>query len=116
MYADNVFILATASSLTQVRKSLQNAVIAVDNLSRKWKLNFNNTKSESTFFTLPNSELDWKLSIKIGEKIEQFNCTHNSLGVTFDRSLSFRPHVEETVRKAERKMSLIRAVANTSWV
>ena len=34
--------------------------------------------------------------------------------MTFDRSLSFRPHVKETVRKAERKMSLIRAVTNTS--
>ena len=78
-------------------------------------MNLNSTKSESTFFTLSNAELDWKPSIKIGEKVVPFNRTPKFLGVTFDRSLSFRPHVEETVRKAERKMSLIRAVANTSW-
>ena len=57
MYADDVSILATASSLSQAQKSLQKVV----------------------------------------------------------RSLSFRPHIEETVRKAERKMSLIRTVADTSW-
>ena len=48
-------------------------------------------------------------------KIIPFSCTAKFLGVTFDRSLLFRPHVEETAKKAERKMSLIRAVANTSW-
>ena len=115
MYADDVSILATANSLTQAQKALQNAVSAVDNWSNKWKLNLNSTKSESTFFTLSNAELDWKPSIKIGEKIVPFNRTPKFLGVTFDRLLSFKPHVEETVRKAERKMSLIRAVANTSW-
>ena len=49
MYADDVSILATASSLTQAQKALQDAVSAVDNLRKKWKLNVNSTKSESTF-------------------------------------------------------------------
>ena len=38
---------------------------AVDNWSNKWKLNLNSTKSESTFFTLSNAELDWKPSSKL---------------------------------------------------
>ena len=37
-----------------------------------------------------------------------------NLSVMFERSLSFRPQIEKIVRKAERKMSFIRAVANTS--
>ena len=65
-------------------------------------------------FTLSNAELDWKPSSKSGEKIIQFKSTPKLLGVTLDRSLSFRPHVEEIVRRAEKKMSLIRAVAKTS--
>ena len=60
MYADDVSILATASSLTQAQRALQNAVSAVDNCSKKCKLNLNSTKSESIFFTLSNAELDWK--------------------------------------------------------
>ena len=35
--------------------------------------------------------------------------------MTFDRSLSLIQQVEETVRKAKKKMNLIRVVANTSW-
>ena len=115
MCADGVSILATASSLTQAQKALQNTVSAVDNLSKKLKLYLNSTKSESTFFTLSYAQLDWKPSVKIWEKIVPFNRTPKFLGVTFERSLSFRPHVQETVRKAEKNMSLISAVANTSW-
>ena len=79
-------------------------------------MSLNTKKDESTFFTLYNAELVWKPSIKIGEKIIPFDSTPKFLGVTFDRSLSFRPHGEETVKKVEMKMSLIRTVANTSWV
>ena len=104
MYADDVSILATTSSLTQAQKSLQDTVSAVDNWSKKWKLNLNSTKSESTFFTLETLHKNWRK-----------NLTPKFLGLKFDRLLSFKPHVEETVRKAEMKMSLMREVANTSW-
>ena len=79
MYADDVSILATANSLTQAQKALQDAVSAVDNWSNKWKLNLNSTKSESTFFTLSNAKLYLKSSIKIGNKVVQFNRTHTFL-------------------------------------
>ena len=42
------------------------------------------------------------------------NRTLTFVGVTFNRSLSFRTCVEEIVRKPETNMSLIRVVANTS--
>ena len=73
MYADDVSIFAAASSLTRAQKAVQNPMSAVDNWSRKWKLNLNSTKSESTYFTLSNAELVYKPSIKIGEKIVSFN-------------------------------------------
>ena len=73
MYADDVSILVTAISLTHTQKALQNAVSAVDNWSKKCKLNLNSTKSESTFFTLSNAEIDWKPSIEIGDKMVPFN-------------------------------------------
>ena len=49
MYADDVSIIATASSLTQDQKALQNVVSAKDNWSKKWKLNLNSTKSLEKF-------------------------------------------------------------------
>ena len=82
---------------------------------KKLKLKLNTPKSESAFFTLYNAELDWKPSIITGEKFVQINHTPTFIVVAFGRSLSYRPHVKEIVRKAESKMSLIRAVANTSW-
>ena len=108
MYADDVSILATASSLTLAQKALHNMVGAVDNWSKKWKLDRNSTKNKSIFFRLSNAELDWKPFIKIGKKIVPFNRTPKFLGVTFNRL-----HVD--VKKAKTKRSLIRAVANTSW-
>ena len=69
MYADDIFIIGTTSSLTQDKKFLHYTVSAVDNWIKKWKLNLNSSKSNSTLFTLSNAELYWKPSIKIGEKI-----------------------------------------------
>ena len=90
MYAD-VYILDTAISLNQAQKSLQNAV---DNWSKSWKLKLNSSQSESSLFCLMQSLfLDWKLYIKIGQKGVLFNRTPKFLGVTFDRSLSFKPRV-----------------------
>ena len=45
MYADNVSTLTTASLLTQAQKSLESAVSAVYNWSKKWKLNPNTQKA-----------------------------------------------------------------------
>ena len=102
MYADDVSILASFYSGSECSGQ--------DYWIKEWKLNFNNSKSESIFSTLCNAELDWKPSINVKK-----NHTLKHLDVTFDRSLSFRPHIEETVRKTEMRMSLNRAVGNTSW-
>ena len=55
MYADDAFILATSSSLTQTQKALQNAVSSVDNQGKNQKLNRKSSKSELTFFTVSDA-------------------------------------------------------------
>ena len=67
MYGAKASILAKAISLTQAQSVLKNAMNTVDNLGKNLKLNLNSSKSESIFFNLSNTELDWKRSIKIGD-------------------------------------------------
>lgn len=43
------------------------------------------------------------------------NFTPEYLGITFDRTLSFKEHVENTAKKVKPRMNLIQKLAGTEW-
>ena len=115
MFADDVAILVTKSTLEEAQEAAQEAVDIVTEWAKRWKLRLNAGKSESSFFTTATNEAKWTPKIIIEEETIKHEPTPRLLGVILDRTLQFGPHVDKVVEKIESRQKLLRAVANTSW-
>jgi len=89
----------------------------VSDWSRKWKLTLNATKSEVCYFSTSNKAEEFLVRpiIKIGKDTIPFNPYPKLLGVTFDKSLTFRNHVMNVTKIAGNKTKLLAAVGNSKW-
>lgn len=100
-FADDTCLYVSAKSPGKIVKKLNAASKQLTDYSSKWKIKLNDTKTNATFFTrrtaqkwLPtegvtirNSEIVWTNSTKY-------------LGVTLDKTLTFKSHVDLTHDKA----------------
>lgn len=103
LYADDVAISSNGKQSKTIIKSLNCALKIYSKYCEKWKLKINGEKSEAIFFTrftksnkIPNTQLQinntdipWKVNIKY-------------LGLTLDKRLTYRYHIENTVIKCEK--------------
>ena len=117
IFADDVTILARSRSIEEATREAQWAVNIVKDWSRKWKLELNASKSEVCYFSssTKTEEALFRPEIKIGKATIPFNPHPKLLGVTFDRSLTFRNHAENVAKTAVGKTKILAAVSNTEW-
>ena len=115
LFADDVTILSRHVSREEAAKEAQWAVDIVAEWSSEWKLGLNASKSEVAFFSTWSKEASHSPSLTIAGEPVPFNPTPKLLGVTFDRQLSFDPHVKAVTKAATGKTKLLAAVGNTEW-
>ena len=82
---------------------------------QKWRLNLSETKIVSSVFHLTNREAKRELSVELNGKPLPFSNTPKYLGITLDRSLTYRQHLESLRKKLSTRVSLIRQLAGTTW-
>ena len=75
----------------------------------------NTTKSMSTCFHLDNHQANRTLNVKIGETTLPAEQNPKYLGVTLDRQLTYRNHLEGCANKIAKRNCLLRKLAGTSW-
>ena len=115
MFADDVSILASATSKEEAVRKAQAAVDSVIEWSRKWKVNLNADKSEASFFTTASHEAKFKPEIIIDKKTINVEPNPRLLGVFLDCKLSFNHHVKTVTKKTGSKMRMLAAVSNAEW-
>lgn len=112
-FADDTCLYKSARSPGIIIKSLNAASKQLADYSTKWKIKLNDTKTNATFFTrrtaqrwLPsdgiairNSVIDWKNSTKY-------------LGVTLDKTLTFKPHIDIMHSKALKLLGALYPLIN----
>ena len=115
MFADDVSILASATSKEEAVRKAQAAVDIVIAWSREWELNLNADKSEASFFTTAAHEAKFKPQIIIDKKPINVIQNPRLLGVFLDCKLSFNHHVKVVAKKTSSKMRMLAAVSNSEW-
>jgi len=77
-----------------------------------WKLKLSTTKMVSAVFHLNNKEAEPELKVNFNKKTLSYS-EHKYIGVTLDRSLTYRRHL-----KSLRKMltSLLQRLASSGWI
>ena len=112
VYADDIAIWTSGDSPLDCHNSIQPALNSLCSWGLKWGLSFSASKSKSLFFTrkrLPANPLT------IGEESIENVTSFKFLGITFDRSLCWKPHIEHLKIKCDKDLNMLRVISGKSW-
>ena len=81
----------------------------------KWYLKMNITKTVSSVFHLNNKQAQNPLTITVDNKTLPIDREPKYLGVTLDRTLSYKAHIQGIVKKFNTRNCISIKIAGTSW-
>ena len=114
-YADDITPLSTHVSIETAQTQLQPYLNQLHDWTTSNHLTINPDKSSATLFTTDNSQLNTELKLTMNNIPIPTTQTPKVLGVTFDRSLTFRHHIDNAKEKANKSLNLLKALSGTSW-
>ena len=111
MYADDVALTCSGNQTAVIEHTISKDLDCVSKYYRKWHLKLSATKSVCSIFHLKNhlAQYQWQVHM-LGNSIP-FVPTPRSLGVTLDRSLTFRQNIEKLKNKMTSRVALIKRLA-----
>ena len=115
LYADDLAIWASSPSVECATSIVQAALNRLVEWSSKWRLRLNPLKCETSFFSLDPYQSRIQPSLYILNTPLKFNPHPTFLGVTFDRTLSFKHHVLSLQKKFHSRFRAFRSIASASW-
>jgi len=92
---------------------MQQAVNNLKEWTDKWCLTINKEKSSTTLFTLSTKHKAGTINLGDTPLKEDGEATY--LGVTFDKRMTWKPHIAQAESKARRKLAILRKLAGTAW-
>ena len=115
IYADDLCVTAQYSSFTEVETTIGDALEELTHYYRSNSLRANPDKTQVTAFHLRNKEANRSLKVEWNRtKLE--NTPHPKyLGVTLDRTLSYKEHMHNTKMKVATRNNLLRKLSNSKW-
>ena len=99
IYADDLCIATQAKNFRVLEERLNKALEELSEYYKKWFLNANPGKTQVCAFHLNNHLANKTLDIKWGNQSIECSNSPVYLGVTLDRTLSFKQHVEKLKKK-----------------
>ena len=115
IYADDLCVTAQYSSFTEVETTIGDALEELTHYYRSNSLRANPDKTQVTAFHLRNKKANRSLKVEWNRtKLE--NTPHPKyLGVTLDRTLSYKEHMHNTKMKVATRNNLLRKLSNSKW-
>ena len=80
-----------------------------------WKLKLNSNKTVYTIFTKSSKIADKTLNLEIGRSPLQKEENPVYLGVTLDRQMTLKYHLEFLCQKSTRRLKILKRLASTQW-
>ena len=115
IYADDLCVTTQASDFREIEATLTKALDGLTIYYEQNQLRANPAKTQVCTFHLNNREANRTLDISwSGTHLPNFpNPVY--LGVTLDRCLSYKAHIEKTRAKVSTRNNILRKLANTRW-
>ena len=115
VYADDLAVTTQSTEFAPIEETLTSALVGLSEYYTSNQLRANPTKTQVSLFHLRNRECGKQLKISWNG----VNLTHCNLpvyiGVTLDRTLSYKAHIEKTKKKVGTRNSIIRKLRNSKW-
>ena len=114
-YADDMCLGITGSTHDEVSHDLTLDLDIIHEYLNKWHLILSEKKTVVCAFHLNNKLAGKELHVKIKDRVLIHDAHPAYLGVTLDRSLTYREHISKLGKKVNSRVNLIRKLAGTNW-
>ena len=114
-YADDLALAYQSNDKNELETTLSNDTQNIHNFFSQWYLKMNTTKTVTTLFHLNNHRANDTMHIRVNNETLPNEKHPKYLGVTLDRALTYKKHLENTAHKVSKRVSLMRKLAGTSW-
>ena len=115
VYGDDLAVTTQSTDFASIEETLTSALVGLSEYYTTNQLRANPTKTQVSLFHLRNRECGKQLNISWNG----VNLTHCNLpvylGVTLDRTLSYKAHNEKTKKKVGTRNNIIRKLRNSKW-
>ena len=115
MYADDVCLTFSSKSISTVETTLTSDMAIVRDYYHKWHLKLSPNKTVSSCFHLRNRLSGYKLKVTLSGNQLPFDPSPKYLGITLDRSLTYRDHLQKLASKMSSRVALVKRMAGTTW-
>lgn len=103
LYADDTGMYTAAKTTNAIIRRLNSALNTVRDYFIKWKIKINDTKTQGIIFPFDNKRRRTpSIQMKCGDNPIVISDTVNYLGITFDKKLSFKSHVANSITKSNK--------------
>ncbi|XP_030839466.1 uncharacterized protein LOC756419 [Strongylocentrotus purpuratus] len=115
LYADDLCIATQNQSFVKLEESLSDALAGLIPYYATNHLRANPDKTQISAFHLKNRDANHQLRISWYGKRLKHTPNPVYLGVTLDRSLTYKNHIANTKAKVKARNSILKKLANTNW-
>ena len=114
-YADDLSIISIHTDADTCSTQAQAYITQLENWLSQNRLKVAPTKSTSTLLTSHNKEHQHRPTATLNNTIIPHTHETKILGVTYNTSMSFAPHINNIVQKCRPRLNALRAVAGTTF-
>jgi len=101
--------------IQEIETVLSDDLSKSNNYFKQWYLRLNTTKTTTSLFHLDNHRANQILKVNIDNKLLPHDPCPKYLGVTLDRTLTYRTHLCNVSKKLNARTALIHKLAATKW-
>lgn len=114
-YADDLALAVQHKDFKSTENILTEDLSKLHKYFTMWRLIPSLSKTEVSCFHLNNRAADYKLEVRMKNTVLPYQSHPNYLGITLDRTLCFKKHLENTSRKISTRNNLIQKLCSTNW-
>lgn len=115
IYADDICLISQSVDFETSEITLENDLKKMDEYFQVWRLKPNAMKTETACFHLNNKQAHFAPRISFRNQMLRYNPEPKYLGVTLDRTLTFRAHLEKTACKIKTRNNIIQKLTGNGW-
>ena len=115
IYADDICLGTQASNFVLLQERLQDDLSVMAEYCRTWRLIPSANKTVSSLFHLHHAASHSQLQLSIQGKSLRHDPLPVYLGVSLDRTLTYKDHIIKTAKKLKSRNNLISKLAGTNW-
>ena len=112
-YADDWNLATQSNTFSNLESTLSRDIGHLNEYFDYWKLRLNAKKTVATCFHLDNKQAARKLKVTLAGEVLVNDFAPKYLGVTLDRSLTYRKHTENVRDKVKSRCNIISKLAGT---